>query len=105
MPFFHKQWGEFIAKSEIATFDPNEDFLPDWKFKPGWLDAIRDKEWGCLDINGKYLKETTSWNGRQNDPQDDYEVTVYRVGKHAAGHLLDGQEWNQFPDAAILEPA
>lgn len=25
-------------------------------------------------------------------------VTLYKVGKHAAGRLLDGREWNEFPD-------
>jgi hypothetical protein len=28
------------------------------------------------------------------------QSVVYRVGKHAAGRLLDGREWNEFPKIA-----
>lgn len=100
VPFFHKQWGEWIPKTEITYLNPDGD----WRIKPEWLEAVRGKEWGCLDASGKYFQETTTWNGRQYDEQDDYEVSIYKVGKHAAGHLLDGQEWSQFPDSPILDP-
>lgn len=94
--FFMKQWGEWIAKPQIATFSTAQDW-PDWEFHPGWRDVIKGKEWGCLGISGKYLECTTTWNGRQGNPDDDYEVTVYKVGKHAAGRLLDGETWSEFP--------
>lgn len=32
------------------------------------------------------------WKGRK------YEDSVYRVGKRRAGRLLDGREWNEFPE-------
>ena len=28
-----------------------------------------------------------------------WPVVVHRVGRRLAGHLLDGQEWRQFPNA------
>lgn len=88
VPFFFKQHGEFINNPQIADLTGEG-----WRVRPEWLPVIQGKEWGYLDINGKYQKATTTWNGRQNDPRDDYEVIVYKVGKHAAGRLLDGQEW------------
>ena len=32
------------------------------------------------------------WKGRK------YEDSVYRVGKSRSGRLLDGREWNEFPE-------
>lgn len=87
VPFFFKQWGGWMPRSEIAD---------DVRF----LLVVRGKSWGCLDIEGKFYPETTPWNGRQNDPDHNHEVTVYRIGKSAAGRLLDGREWNEYPAQA-----
>lgn len=90
--FFFKQWGGWIAKPEIAEL--TED---GWKVKPEWAPIIQDKMWGTLDSDGDFYDFTTTWNGRQNDERDNFEVTVYKVGKKAAGRLLDGREWSEFP--------
>lgn len=92
VPFFFKQHGEWINKLEIADLIDGR-----WRVRPEWMPVTQGKRWGCLSIDGEYRPETTTWNGRQNDPQDDYEVIVYGVGKHAAGRLLDGREWNEMP--------
>jgi len=39
------------------------------------------------------------WEHEENDP-DDLPISVYRVGKKAAGRLLDGREWNELPKLA-----
>ena len=97
--FFFKQWGEYIPLMQIAKFERIRPDLPilGWNTNGDWLDKIADKEWGCLGINGNYRRETTTWNGNQNLPEDDYEITIYRVGKAVAGRSLDGQEWNEYP--------
>jgi hypothetical protein len=51
------------------------------------------------------MDETSTWNGRQNDPRDGYEVTVIKVGKKAAGRLLDGREWSEFPQTNHIADA
>lgn len=72
---------------------------------PDWARALRDqcqsagvayhfKQWGawvpeCQGVNFDV------WDGHAsafNPPNQ-----VYRVGKHAAGRLLDGKEWNEMP--------
>jgi hypothetical protein len=39
------------------------------------------------------------WYERENDP-DDLPVLCYRVGKKAAGRMLDDQTWDEFPTPA-----
>lgn len=81
VPFFFKQWGEWIPRIEL---------LPQHQVaNPG--------EWGIVNIHGKYLSKTTTWNGRQNNPDDEYETTVYRIGKKLAGCMLDGVEYKEWP--------
>jgi protein gp37 len=93
--FFFKQHGEWISKPEIADLTDGR-----WRVRPEWLPITQGKRWGCLSIDGKYRPETPTWKGRQNDPQDDYEVIVYAVGKHAAGRMLDGRTWDEFPQSS-----
>lgn len=78
---------------------------------PDWARSLRDqcqaagvpfffKQWGTWEplakFNGRLL---LSCDGKQfTSLDDDGRATVFhRVGKHAAGRLLDGREWNEFP--------
>jgi protein gp37 len=88
---------------------------------PDWFRSIRDQ---CTDAGVHYFhKQNGAWapvvpdtweNRRETDWQvrhdgyawplaephgseDGTEVTVRKVGKKAAGRLLDGREWNEFP--------
>jgi protein gp37 len=87
VPFFFKQWGEWAANvgaldgfaiddnPEISRFDHREWEGDHWSepFRPMWCDFT----------DGSY----------------DQEQCVSRVGKKAAGRLLDGVEHNGFPEA------
>lgn len=79
VPFFHKQNGEWIGwEHQLGPF---------WK-------SIRGDE---VDAHG--------WPDFNEDPpgwRDDYEdqVVYQRVGKRAAGRLLDGRTWDEFPAVA-----
>lgn len=93
IPFFWKQWGEWIPKTQIADMTREG-----WKVREEWVPAVaNNNKWGCLSRDGKFRPQTTTWNGRQEDEQDDYEVAMYGVGKKVAGRLLDGVEHNGFP--------
>lgn len=77
---------------------------------PDWARSIRDqcqaagvpfffKQWGewrptnsSLPINGRDTRRGLVGDGES-------EMIVYRVGKHAAGRLLDGRTWDEFPKA------
>lgn len=80
--FHFKQWGEWVAK---ALHEPTP--------------VAQGGNWGCLSRDGTWTPQATTWNGRQGDPRDDYEYTMVRIGKKAAGRLLDGHTWDEFPEA------
>lgn len=67
--FFFKQWGEFV---------PGDAMESDGE-KPGW----------CQFQNGDL---SPSWNIRL-DPTH----AAMRVGKKAAGQMVDGRQWHEFP--------
>lgn len=75
VPFFFKQWGEF------SPLKPNPC-----------------THWTLIDHGGETFENTTAWNGRRGQDSETGEEYVYRVGKRAAGRLLDGREWNEFPE-------
>lgn len=77
VPFFFKQWGEWAPKSQ------------------GFSQANK-YQWGTLALDCEWYPETTPWNGR-NEIEPDHEAIMIRVGKKAAGRLLDGREWNELP--------
>jgi protein gp37 len=70
-PFFFKQHGEWIS---LADYDA---FLHGFKAE-------------------KYQHQFAWKAGSKND--EELPVSCYRVGKKAAGALLDGREWREFPE-------
>jgi protein gp37 len=68
VPFFFKQWGEWLAVSQSDDDDP--DTSPGSRKESKFVCAHEDTGTG---------------------------ECVFRVGKKAAGRLLDGREWNEFP--------
>lgn len=72
---------------------------------PDWFRAMRDE---CVEMRVPFLfKQWGEWIGlRPEEPKPAYGVrchewnggvSSWRIGKHAAGRLLDGQTWNEFP--------
>lgn len=70
IPFHFKQHGEWIG---MADYDP---------FVHGF-------------DNSRY-EQRSLWAGEVNDP-DDLPILHLRVGKHAAGRILDDRTWDEFP--------
>lgn len=69
VPFFFKQWGEWVTEDQAA-----EDIL---------LPGRSESPWAERDEDGEYTRGD--------------QTVVYRVGKKAAGALLDGREWREMP--------
>lgn len=67
VPFFFKQWGEWITKDKSR---PNDEIWPSFKKSHCWNPKL----------SGMYKRD---W--------------AYCVGKKAAGRLLDGREWSEYP--------
>lgn len=74
--FMHKQWGDWAPKSHGA-------------------ECVAGREWGTITDAGDWFELTTPWNG--NDDNGRGEAVMVRVGKVAAGNVLDGRQWLQVP--------
>jgi protein gp37 len=91
VPFHFKQWGEYGTTShDIRTGQPvfrhfqNEQ---QWISKAHWINGGV-----CVDATGVVL------NNGADFAEAHYPVAIlHRVGKKRAGRLLDGREWNEFP--------
>lgn len=70
VPFFFKQWGEWFKVRDGEAWDGDKQI--------------------AMSTNGSARPWTDDWS--------DDEVRLMRVGKKDAGRLLDGREWNEFPD-------
>lgn len=74
VPFFFKQWGAWLPRGQKPADGPI------------WL--------GVMDASEMYKKGLPS----TGDPREQYGIRDYtRVGKKAAGAMLDGREWREIP--------
>lgn len=73
VPFFFKQWGEWA---------PGDDIEANGIAPIGWYES--EPSDGGVPCH--------TWLTATPIPED-----VYRVGKRAAGRLLDGREWSEYP--------
>jgi protein gp37 len=89
VPFFFKQWGEF------------EPYVDEDKFTHCGEETQKNMQWyvnpdgsngHCWLVDGD-----GTWQNWTGDPQEDCHV-MNRVGKKAAGRLLDGRTWDKFPE-------
>ncbi|HEY8684217.1 MAG TPA: DUF5131 family protein [Chloroflexota bacterium] len=83
VPYFFKQWGEYVPAQEgclVASHDAAVAVTHDRRF-------VFPSPYGGSE-------EQDSGSGQQ----------VFRVGKRLAGRLLDGREWNQFPETGSSVP-
>lgn len=85
--FFFKQWGEWrewdhgSKDSEVDADSEEADAI--------FISAVRP---GFVTRDGRFFAK------RRDIPDDETPCRlIERVGKKAAGRLLDGREWNEFP--------
>lgn len=73
VPFHFKQWGEFLPFTQKSA---------------GTMTCKESEYFQNLKVQTLRLPQRTEIGG---------SLTMYKVGKKAAGRLLDGQEWSEFP--------
>jgi protein gp37 len=78
VPFFFKQWGEWAPLDHSDAADE-----AGWQGRAEWMIMYPD---GDIDIPDHRWPD-----------EDAGEAAVLRVGKKAAGRLLDGREWSEMP--------
>jgi protein gp37 len=85
LPFFFKQWGEWIPSDQTMA-----------NGRPG-NEALASESVETLKTQGRHH----TWRrGKPAGPPYFGMNYSSRVGKKAAGRLLDGREWNEIPEAA-----
>jgi hypothetical protein len=77
VPFFFKQWGEYVPHEQCGH---DLNFCYDHSRVGGWVEP-----------SGR------SSIGEEAEPKTPGAAHVFKLGKKAAGHLLDGVEHHAFP--------
>lgn len=85
----HPDWARSIRDQCQAAgvpflFKQWGEYVPGYGSRDGYV-SLQNNKYLCGD------KNTREWGGG---------IVSHKVGKHAAGRLLDGQEWNEFPQLA-----
>jgi protein gp37 len=91
VPFFFKQWGEWAPRKHFDNFEAwnaaasHALVSPAGSFSEKHGPDRPDPEFGltCADLDG-----------------NDGAAAMARIGKKAAGAILDGREWREFPEPA-----
>jgi protein gp37 len=62
---------------------------------PDWARSLRDQ---CAAARVPFFFKQNGEFLHNGEPSDWCRQTFNRVGKKAAGRLLDGREWNDYPE-------
>lgn len=91
VPFFFKQWGEWQdGSSGVHVSDRDHVIVADGRHEP-WLGHTKDAGQPATPLAlARY----------RNEPGTHRAVVISRVGKKAAGRVLDEQTWDQYPEGA-----
>lgn len=93
VPFFFKQWGEW----KECGHDEDGPHIEEIEYPSELAEAYEPLIDGFLSADGHFVKKP-----KQFTPDVHYRA-LERPGKKAAGRLLDGVEWNQYPRAGNEE--
>lgn len=91
LPFFLKQWGEFA---------PYQPLKPNGKLAFG--DHKPPARWHVSHA-GSLLSPHQTGSFNTHCGHSSGYVDMMRVGKSKAGRLLDGREWNEFPNKGVTQ--
>lgn len=96
VPFFFKQWGEWGPGSyNMATGQAVFRAFPDFQT---WVNKASTWVNGgtCMDAKGRICKIGADMMRARDE--NAFPVTItHRIGKKAAGRLLDGRTWDEMP--------
>ena len=89
VPFFFKQWGEWLPENQLGSWRLNEQGQTSWHYYPG-------VDFGPWITKDGFL---VGPSGLLHCPITELSpgLRAFRVGKRKAGHSLDGQQWLQVP--------
>ncbi len=106
VPFFFKQWGSWLPICEMVDggsdelYEPPPVERPDARRRCKVPALILDRDGARFDMDAWSRVVRRSVEGRSEFQQGFGSMTMFEVGKKAAGRLLDGAEHNAFPRAS-----
>jgi len=104
VPFFFKQWGEWKPYSEMTDAENSALYCSNVIADDPDHQATYDEIYGCkcrvemtaIGYGGQVGLDVAFWTDRYGN-QGHAGMQVFRVGKKAAGRLLDGRTWDEMP--------
>ena len=87
VPYFFKQYGEWMPRSQLLQAG-NMPAAIELAKRPKLPSAVMRRDGGIDESLG------------EAHTSNDADSAIYLVGKKAAGALLDGREWKQFPEVS-----
>ena len=107
VPFFFKQWGDWKPICYMTDAEHEGLYRSNREAKDGERQEIIDELYGrtckvplgVIRYDGRFFTDDTFEGFRQIDGHGG--MTMFRVGKKAAGRLLDGVEHNGMPTADV----
>lgn len=101
VPFLFKQWGQWKPINQMDEAEHEPLYVPNVKAKPhedqGNLDDIFGRRCTVDTTVVHHDGTTRSITEPMAFLQGTEAMMAFRVGKKAAGRLLDGREWNEVP--------
>lgn len=98
VPFYFKQWGEWAIGKELGDRDFN--------LEPGDVGLFHGEPCVLRESTGRDKRASGELTPRRLPASRLHTwpdgQQMIRVGKKAAGHLLDGREWRQMPEGLLL---
>ncbi len=94
VPFFFKQWGEWMPVGPVYSDSDTAEHLAALDTDDGSFDDDDPRE---CHITYSGYRTRARFDGQP--PSETFAMR--RTGKKAAGRLLDGREWNEYPDIAL----
>ncbi len=79
VPYLFKQWGEWLPDSQTQ------------RDNPAHYPAFAKAGFGALGIHGEWTPDMYTLQAGE---------CMYKLGKHAAGRILDGRTWDEYPQTA-----
>lgn len=102
--YFHKQNGEWIAVNQMPPEENDKLYRSARKARPHEDQRVIDSLYGRECIVPSAVMHGDGSTHERDSPmaylQGTQSMLMFRVGTKAAGHLLDGKEHHEFPNAA-----
>jgi hypothetical protein len=102
VPFLLKQWGEWLPVAQMSEEFMNKLYKPNRLARPHEDQGALDDSYGRRCVVPQAVQQSDGTVLEPMSPmafqQGRGSMLTFKVGKKVAGRLLDGAEFNEFPN-------